>query len=106
MQDLLDFVENNEKVLKIGIIGDESWVYGYDLKTQSLQWKVPSFLRPKKARMRQRNVKTVFTVFFNYRGIVHYEYVPCGQTMNKEYCRYTAAFAGDYSLERAKIACV
>jgi len=32
-------------------------------------------------------VKTMLTVFFDYKGIVHHEYAPPGQTVNKEYYR-------------------
>ena len=27
----------------------------------------------------------MLTVFFDYRGVVHYEFLPPGQTVNKEY---------------------
>jgi hypothetical protein len=70
------------------ITGDESWVYGYDLKTkqQSSQWKSPESPRTKKARQ-SRSVTKSTLVFFDIRGIVHHEFVPEGQTMNAEfYC--------------------
>ena len=41
--------------------------------------------RPKKARQVQSNVKVMLTVFFDINGIVHYEFLPRGQTVNKEY---------------------
>ena len=42
-QDNLEMVNNDDTVLKRVIIGDESWVYGYDPETkqQSSQWKRP-----------------------------------------------------------------
>ncbi|BFZ02340.1 hypothetical protein BsWGS_05379 [Bradybaena similaris] len=85
--DLIDCVENNENFLKTVITGDESWVYGYDpeTKVQSSQWKTANSPRPKKARMNRSNVKTLLIVFFDYKGIVHHEYAPSGQTVNKEY---------------------
>lgn len=85
--DLIDCVENNENFLKTVITGDESWVYGYDpeTKVQSSQWKTANSPRPKKARMSRSNVKTLLIVFFDYKGIVHHEYAPSGQTVNKEY---------------------
>jgi transposase/AraC-like DNA-binding protein len=88
-QDLLDCAENDENFLKMVVTGDESWVYGYDpeTKAQSSQWKTPTSPRPKKARMSRSNVKTLLTVFFDYKGIVHHEYAPPGQTVNKEYYR-------------------
>ena len=30
-------------------------------------------------------IKVMLTVFFDYRGVVHYEFLPPGQTVNKEY---------------------
>jgi len=71
------------------IIGDESWVCGYDPETkqQSSQWKSPGSPRPKKARQSRSVTKSMLIVFFDIRGIVHHEFVPNGQTMNAEfYC--------------------
>ena len=31
------------------------------------------------------NVKVTLIVFFYWKGIVHYEFVPCGETVNKEF---------------------
>jgi hypothetical protein len=30
-------------------------------------------------------MKVVMVVFFDWQGIIHYEFVPCGQTVNKEF---------------------
>jgi len=86
-QDNLEMISNDKNVLKKIITGDESWVYGYDPKTkrQSLQWKRASSPRPKKARQSRSKVKTMLTVFFDYEGVVHHEFAPRGQTINKEY---------------------
>jgi len=69
------------------ITGDESWVYEYDLelKSQSREWRQEGEPRPKKARRSRSNIKTMAIVFFDIRGVVHHEYVPQGQTVNKEY---------------------
>ena len=86
-QDNLEIVNNDDTVLKKVITGDESWVYGYDsvTKQQSSQWKCPDEPRPRKARQCRSNVKSMLIVFFDYEGVVHHEYVPTGQTINKEY---------------------
>ena len=49
------------------ITRDESWVYGYDLKTMALssQWKSPGSPRPKKSQQSRSNIKTMLTVFFD-----------------------------------------
>jgi hypothetical protein len=86
-QDMLECSNGYPEFLKIVIIGDEMWVYGYDLETkvQSSQWKHSLSPRPKKAKQVQSKVKVLVTVFFDYRGIVHHSYAPEGQTVNKEY---------------------
>ena len=69
------------------ITGDETWVYQYDPETkrQSAQWKTASSPRPKKFRQSKSRVKTMLLTFFDIRGIVHYEFVPTGQTVNQVY---------------------
>jgi len=69
------------------ITGDESWVYGYDpdTKQMSSQWKTASSPRPKKAQQVKSNVKTMLIAFFDIYRLVHHEYVPRGQTVNKEF---------------------
>ena len=74
--------------LKKVITGDQSWVYGYDIETkdQSFQWKHPDERpRPKKARQIWSNVKVLLTVFFDFNGVVHHEFLPQGRSVNKEY---------------------
>ncbi|UYV78080.1 hypothetical protein LAZ67_16000042 [Cordylochernes scorpioides] len=85
--ELLDSVRDDPNLLQRVITGDEAWVYGYDVETkaQSSQWKLPHEPRPKKARQVRSNVKVLLTVFFDCRGVVHYEFLPQGRTVNKEY---------------------
>ena len=49
----------------------------------------PTFIKnepkPKKPRQSRSKIKTMLIVFFDYRGVVHHEFVPEGQTVNKEY---------------------
>ena len=75
------------KFLKNVLIGDESWVYGYDTDTKqhSSQWKRPTSPRPKKGRQVRSKTKVMLMAFFDSEGIVHHEYVPDGQTINKEF---------------------
>ena len=86
-QDNLKMVSDDENVLKKVITSDESWVYGYDLETkqQSSQWKRPDEPRPKKERQSRSHVKSILIIFFDCEGVVHYEFAPRGQTVNKEY---------------------
>ena len=65
---------NTCKILKRGlketqkiIIGDDTWVYGYEpeAKQQSSQGKSPSPPHPKKARQVCSNVNSTLVVFFS-----------------------------------------
>ena len=76
----------SREFLNIVITGDELWVYGYNLETKAQsQWQHSTSLRPKKARQVWSNIKVMLTVFFDSRGVVHHEYAPQGQNINKEY---------------------
>ena len=86
-QDNLEKVSDDENVLQKVITGDESWVYGYgpETKQQSSQWKRPDEPRPKKSRQSRSHVNLMLIIFFDCKGVVHYEFAPRGQTTNKEY---------------------
>jgi len=87
-QELFDCSNADENFLKSVITGDETWVYSYNVETnvQSLQWMGKLSPRPKKAHQSRLNVKVMLiSFFFNWKGIVHYEFVPCGETVNKEF---------------------
>jgi len=82
-RDLFERSCEDVQFLKNIVTGDESWVYGYDPKTkqQSSQWKGPTSPRPK-----VRGKTTVMLLaFFDSEDIVHHEYAPDGQTINKEF---------------------
>ncbi|XP_018314337.1 histone-lysine N-methyltransferase SETMAR-like [Mycetomoellerius zeteki] len=69
------------------ITGDETWVYEYDTQSrhQASEWRAPNEPRPKKPRRFQSKKKVMLTVFMDYNGIVHHEFLPEGQIVNKEY---------------------
>ena len=46
-----------------------------------------NFPRPKKARMSKSKIKFILFFFFESQGFVHKEFVPHGQTINKQYYR-------------------
>ena len=85
-QELFDRVSIDENFLKTIVTWDETWVYGYDveIKAQSSQWVGQASPRPKKAQMSRSNMK-VMVVFFDWHGVIHYEFLPRGQTVNKFY---------------------
>jgi len=84
-QELLANANCNENFLKNIITGDETWVYVYDdeTKMQLSQW-MGKGSRPKKARMSRSKIKVLLVVFFDWKGIVHHEFVPYGQMVNKQ----------------------
>lgn len=86
-EDLLDRSNLDANFMNLIITGDETWVYGYDMETkkQSSQWMEQSTPRPKKVRQVRSNVKVLLTVFFDIRGVVHHEFLPRGETVNREY---------------------
>ena len=75
------------RFLKNTVIGEESWVYGYDQETkqQSSQWKGTTSPRPMKGRQVRNKTKVKLLALFDPEGIVHHEYPPDGQTINKEF---------------------
>ena len=77
---------SNPNFLKKVITGDEAWVYGYEIETKALsfEWKRPEELRPKNVRQIRSNVKVLLTVFFNYNGVVHHEFLLQDLMLNKE----------------------
>lgn len=76
-----------QNVIEGIITGDETWVYEYDIETnqQSSEWRFSDEPKPKKPRQSRSKIKVLLTVFFDCRGVVHSEFLPPGQTVNKEY---------------------
>ena len=62
-------------------------MYAYDVETkvQTSQWVSKTSPRPKKSRQVRLHVKVMLTVFFYSEGVVHYEFLSQGRTVNKEY---------------------
>lgn len=85
--DMLDRANLDPTFLEKIITGDETWVYEYDTLTnqQSSEWRPIGAPKPKKPRQSRSKVKIMLIVFFDIRGVVHYEYVPAGQTVTKEF---------------------
>lgn len=96
----LNFLQKNHRVevakemlsmddndLKRIITGDETWIYAYDPETaqQSSEYRLKGEAKPKRPRQSRSKIKVMLTVFFDYRGVVHQEFLPTGQTVNKEY---------------------
>jgi len=87
--DLHERAQNDPNFMFSVITSDECWVYRYDLETKQMssQWNTASSPRPKKAWQVKSNAKTMLIAFFDIDGLVHQQYVPTGQTVNKEFYR-------------------
>ena len=59
--------------------------YDLEIKQMSSQWSTSSSPRPKKAWQVKSSIKTMLIAFFDIDGLVHHEFVPTGQTVNKEF---------------------
>lgn len=84
-EDVVERINNDPSLLSRVVTGDESWIFEYDpeSKRQSLQWKSPSSPRPQKARMSKSKVKVMLITFFDIKGIIHFEFLECGTTVNQ-----------------------
>ena len=84
-QDIIKRLEDDPDLLGRVMIGNESWIFKYDSETkqQRRQWKSPASPRPKKARMSKSKVKVMLIAFFDIKGIVHFEFLPQDQTVNR-----------------------
>jgi len=85
--DILERIENDKMFFKHVIKGDETWIFEYDpdTKRQSLEWHTSESPRPKKVRMSKSKIKAMLICFLDSQGVVHKEFVPPGQTVNKQY---------------------
>jgi len=45
---------------------------------------VKGLLNPEKTRMSWSKIMVVLVVFFDWKGIVHHAFLPCGQMVNKQ----------------------
>ena len=63
------------------------WIFEYDpdTKGQSSEWHTSNSPHPKKAKMSKPKIKTMLICFFDTEAFVHKEFVPQGQTVNKQY---------------------
>ena len=84
--ELCDLAASDSSFLGNVIMGDETWVYGYDpeTKVQSSEWKSPSSPHVKKVHQSRSNIK-VMMIVFDLVGIVRAEFVLRNTTVNSEY---------------------
>lgn len=85
-EDMLERANSDPIFMKRIITGDETWVYEFDMQTsqQASEWRFDKEPKPKRPRQSRSKIKVLLTVFFDYR-VVHSEFLPEGQTVNKQY---------------------
>lgn len=85
--DYLKSYEKNPSFLEKIVTGDETWVFAYEPETkrQSMEWRGKSSPAKKIARMSKSKIKCMLITFFDLRGLIHYEFVPKGQTVNQHF---------------------
>ncbi|UYV69022.1 hypothetical protein LAZ67_6002052 [Cordylochernes scorpioides] len=68
------------------ITGDETWCFLFvpQTKKQSLKWHTQSSPRRKKVSLDKSKGKVMLVVFFDYQGLVYYEFIKEGVTINKQ----------------------
>ncbi len=76
-QMMLRVIRNKPSLLRRIVTMDESYVYLYDpeLKQQSTQWLAKGDPRPQKVRRERAVGKTLLISFFDWKGVVHHEYL-------------------------------
>ena len=75
-------LSDHQDKVKCIITGDETWTFAYDPETtyQSSEYRAKGEARPKRARQSRQKIKVMLTVFFDFRGVVHYEFLPPRET--------------------------
>ena len=83
---LRDRDQNDPNFTSSVINGNECWVYGSDPETKQMSshWSTSS-PRPKKVHQLKSNIKSMLIAFFDIDELVHREFVPIVQTVNKEF---------------------
>lgn len=75
------------------ITTDETWIATFEPETkrQSSAWVLPNEEPPKKACRQRGQQKTMLTLFFDFQGTVHCEFLQPGDTIRSEdYCETLA----------------
>ena len=86
-EDMLKRVNSDTTFMKRIVTSDQIWVYEFEMQTsqQASERCLPTEPKPTKPRRSRSKIKIMLTVFFDYREVVHSEFSPEGQTVNKEY---------------------
>ena len=79
-KEMVKLINSDPAVLDALVTCDESWIYSYDTETKRLA--LPDQRRPDRTNP---PIQLLMTPFFDTTGIIYMQWVPTGQTVNKEY---------------------
>lgn len=80
---MLNKAAEDHTFIKRIITDEKTWVFKYNVEVVlSSEWRFKNVLKTKKPR-KSRSINKSF--FFDYRDVVHYEFVPLDQTVSNEY---------------------
>lgn len=84
---LARYAEQGESFLKCIVTCDETWVHHYtpESKQASMEWRKKEEAAPVKAKTRLSAGKVLSTVFWDYRGVLHVDFLHERRTVNAEY---------------------
>jgi len=85
-QELLDHVSVNENFLKNIVTGDETGFMAMTSKPRLSHYNAWGKDRTtEESSMSRSNMKVMLVVCFDWQGVINYEFIPRGQTVNKEF---------------------
>ncbi len=99
---MLQMVRNRPSYLKKIVTMDEAWCYQYDpeLKRQASQWLALGEPRPSHPRWTISIKKILLVAFFDYRGMVHFEYIRGGTVDTATFIQILTRFREALRLKR------
>ena len=85
--EMVELINSDPAVLDALVTCDECWIWCYDPenKRQNSKWKHTDSPKPNIARRSKSTHKLLMIPFVDSSGMVYMQWVPTGQTINKEY---------------------
>ena len=75
-REMVELINSYPAVFDALVTTDESWIYGYETKRLSSQWKHAGSPRPKQARQSKYTHKLLMIPFFDSTGMIYMHWVP------------------------------
>ncbi len=86
MENLALIRQNHREMLSKIVTGDETWIATFEPETkrQSSAWVEVGELPPQKAVRQRAQTKTMCTVFFDFQGLIHCEFLEKNETIDSD----------------------